>query len=49
MYVASKLVSWIPLMGRYRLPAELAGVAALIVAAYFYGGIGYREMVAEMK
>jgi hypothetical protein len=36
-------------MGRYRLPAELAGVAALVVAAYFYGGIGYREMVAEMK
>ena len=36
-------------MGRYRLPAELAGVAALVVAAYFYGGMGYREMVAEMK
>jgi hypothetical protein len=36
-------------MGRYRLPAELVGVAALVVAAYFYGGIGYREMVAEMK
>jgi hypothetical protein len=49
LYVASKLVSWIPLMGRYRLPAELVGVAALVVAAYFYGGIGYREMVAEMK
>jgi len=49
LYVASKLVSWIPLMGRYRLPAELVGVAALVVAAYFYGGIGYREQVAEMK
>jgi hypothetical protein len=49
LYVASKLVSWIPLMGRYRLLAELTGVAALVVAAYFYGGIGYREMVAEMK
>jgi hypothetical protein len=49
LYVASKLVSWIPLMGRYRLPAELAGIAALVVAAYFYGGIGYREMIAEMK
>jgi hypothetical protein len=49
LYVASKLVSWIPLMGRYRLPAELVGVVALVVAAYFYGGIGYREMVAEMK
>lgn len=49
LYVASKLVTWIPLMGRYRLPAELAGVVALVVAAYFYGGIGYREMIAEMK
>jgi len=49
LYVASKLVSWIPLMGQYRFPAELAGVVALVVAAYFYGGVSYREMVAEMK
>jgi hypothetical protein len=49
LYVASKLVSWIPLMGRYRLPAELAGVVALVVAAYFYGGVSYREQIAEMK
>jgi hypothetical protein len=49
LYVASKLVSWIPLMYRYRLTAELAGVAGLVIAAYFYGGIGYREMIADMK
>lgn len=49
LYVASKLVSWIPLMGRYRLPAELVGVVTLVVAAYFYGGISYREQIAEMK
>lgn len=49
LYVASKLVSWIPLMGQYRLPAELAGVVALIIAAYFYGGISYREQITEMK
>jgi len=49
LYVASKLVSWIPLMGQYRLPAELAGVVALIIAAYFYGGINYRDQIAEMK
>ena len=49
LYVASKLVSWIPLMGQYRLPAELVGVMALVVAAYFYGGISYREQIAEMK
>jgi ABC-type antimicrobial peptide transport system permease subunit len=49
LYVASKLVGWLPIIGRYRLDAELSGVVALVVAAYFYGGIGYREMVAEMK
>ena len=49
LYVASKLISWIPLMGRYRFPAELAGVVALVIAAYFYGGVSYREQLAEMK
>ena len=49
LYVASKLVSWIPLMGQYRFPAELVGVMALVIAAYFYGGISYREQIAEMK
>jgi hypothetical protein len=49
LYVASKLVSWIPLIGQYRFPAELAGVLALVIAAYFYGGVSYREQIAEMK
>jgi hypothetical protein len=49
LYVASKLVSWIPLMGQYRFPAELAGVVALVIAAYFYGSVSYREQIAEMK
>ena len=49
LYVASKLVSWIPLMGQYRLPAELVGIVGLVIAAYFYGGISYREQIAEMK
>jgi len=49
LYVASKLVSWIPLIGQYRFPAELAGVVALVIAAYFYGGVSYREQIAEMK
>ena len=49
LYVASKLVSWIPLIGQYRLPAELVGVVVLVIAAYFYGGISYREQIAEMK
>ena len=49
LYVASKLVSWIPLMGQYRLPAEVVGIVAVVIAAYFYGGVSYREQVAEMK
>jgi hypothetical protein len=49
LYVASKLVAWIPLMGQYRLPAELVGIVALVIAGYFYGGISYREQIAEMK
>ena len=49
LYVASKLVSWIPLIGQYRLPAELVGIVAVVIAAYFYGGISYREQIAEMK
>jgi hypothetical protein len=36
-------------MGQYRLPAELMGVVVLVIAAYFYGGISYREQIAEMK
>jgi len=49
LYVASKLVAWIPLMGQYRLPAEVVGIVAVVIAAYFYGGVSYREQVAEMK
>jgi hypothetical protein len=49
LYVASKLVSWLPLMGQYRFPVELTGVVALVIAAYFYGGVSYREQITEMK
>jgi hypothetical protein len=49
LYVASKLVNWIPLMGQYRFPVELVGIVAVVIAAYFYGGVSYREQVAEMK
>ena len=49
LYIASKLVTIIPFINRYKISAELAGVAALIVAAYFYGGVEYRRMIAELK
>ena len=49
LYIASKLVSWLPFIGRYKLAAEVSGVAALMLASYFYSGVGYREMVADLK
>jgi len=53
LYVASKLVTWIPLMGQYKLPAELVGVVLLVVGAYFYGGYGvqaaWQARVAELE
>ena len=53
LYVASKLVKWIPMMGQYKLPAELVGVVLLVVGAYFYGGYGVQSAwlarVAELE
>ena len=52
-YVASKLVRWIPMMGQYKLPAELVGVVLLVIGAYFYGGHGVQSAwlarVAELE
>ena len=53
LYIASKLVAWIPMMGQYRLPAELVGVVLLVIGAYFYGGHGvqsaWQARVAELE
>jgi len=49
LYIVSKLVTIIPMINRYKIVAELSGVAALIVAAYFYGGVEYRQMITELK
>ena len=49
LYIASKLVTIIPMINRYKIAAELSGVAVLIVAAYFYGGVEYRQMIADLK
>jgi hypothetical protein len=53
LYVASKLVTWIPMMGQYRLPAELIGVFLLSVGAYLFGSYGtemvWRGRVAELE
>ena len=53
LYVASKLVSWIPLMMQYRLPAELLGIILLIAGAYLFGGYGtemmWRQRVSDLQ
>jgi len=43
LYIISKLVKWLPMMGQYKLPAELVGVVLLVVGAYFYGGHGVQS------
>jgi hypothetical protein len=53
LYIASKLVAWVPMIGQYKLPAELVGVVLLVVGAYFYGGHGVQSAwlarVAELE
>jgi hypothetical protein len=53
LYIASKLVAWIPLMGQYKLPAELIGVAVLVVGTYLFGSYGtemaWRARVEELE
>jgi hypothetical protein len=53
LYVVSKLVKWIPMLGQYKLPAELVGVVLLVVGSYFYGGYGVQQAwqarVAELE
>ena len=53
LYVASKLVKWIPLMGQYKLPAELIGIVVLLGGVYLFGGYGvemaWRDKVRQLE
>lgn len=49
LYIASKLITIIPLMGRYKLPAELIAIVALVIGAYFGGQLSYRSAIADLK
>jgi len=53
LYVASKLVKWIPLMGQYKLPAELIGIIVLLAGTYLFGGYGvemsWRDKVKQLE
>ena len=49
LYIASKLVTILPVIARYKLGAELLGIVVLIMSSYFYGGVEYRQMIADLK
>ena len=53
LYIASKLVVWIPLMGKYKLPAELVGIIVLLAGTYLFGGYGvemsWRDKVRQLE
>jgi len=53
LYIGSKLVKWIPMMGQYKLPAELVGVILLVAGSYLFGSYGtemaWRERVKELE
>lgn len=53
LYVVSKLVTWLPLIKQYKLPAELAGVAGMVFGAFLFGGYGvemsWRDKVRELE
>lgn len=53
LYVVSKLVVLIPLMGQYKLPVEIVGVLILVIGSFLFGGYGvemsWRARVAELQ
>jgi len=53
LYVASKLVAWLPIISQYKLPAELVGVILLVVGSYLFGSYGtemtWRARVQELE
>jgi len=53
LYIVSKLVSWLPIISRYKTPAEIIGIVSLVLGAYFYGGYGtekvWRERVKDLE
>lgn len=53
LYIASKLVAWIPFIKSYKFPLELIGVVLYGIGAFYAGGYGvermWRERVAELE
>lgn len=53
LYVISKLIKWLPLISRYKFPAEILGVLILTIGAYVLGSYGtemvWRERVRVLE
>jgi hypothetical protein len=53
LYIVSKLVTWLPLISQYKLPAEVTGVVLLVCGAYLVGSysteMSWRERVKELE
>ena len=48
LYVLSKLVAWLPVISRYKTPAEVLGVLILVAGSYLFGSYG-TEMAWRQK
>lgn len=53
LYVISKIVKFLPILSRYKFPAEILGVIVLTVGAYVLGSYGtemvWRERVRALE
>ena len=53
LYVLSKLVAWLPVISRYKTPAEVLGVLILVVGSYLFGSYGtemaWRQKVKDLE
>lgn len=53
LYVISKLVTWLPIISRYKLPAEVGGIILLVFGSYLFGSHGtemiWREKVKDLE
>ncbi len=53
LYIVSKLVAWLPIISRYKTPAEVLGVIILVIGSYLFSSHGtemvWRERVKELE
>lgn len=53
LYIASKLIAWLPIISSYKTPSEIIGVILLVAGAYIFGSYGtemaWRERVKELE